>query len=278
MEKLLSANFSRLNKNKLFWFCLAAIFIGSAGIVLNGCRQAALETVAQNRHGLEHYYFNMCPMLGLFWACFSSLFLGTEYSDGTIRNKLIVGHSRTAVYFSNWIAVTAATFLMTAAWMLGGLAGIPMLGPWQMRCGQLLQMLGIYFLSAAAMSAVLTMLQMLIPNRAIGAVVSITVFLGLLVLASMLYNALAEPEMASNMIYTLENGIQVTDPMPNPYYIAGLRRTIYQFLVRFLPTGQEILIANQELSNPGFMALSSLAITAITTLGGMAVFQRKNIK
>ena len=42
------------------------------------------------------------PMIhGVMLAAFVPLFLGADYSDGTIRNKLIAGHRRSGIYLSD---------------------------------------------------------------------------------------------------------------------------------------------------------------------------------
>ena len=38
---------------------------------------------------LDGCLFECLPMMGLLSAFFRSLFIGSEYSDGTIRNKII---------------------------------------------------------------------------------------------------------------------------------------------------------------------------------------------
>ncbi|MGY3662454.1 MAG: hypothetical protein ACXAHE_00930 [Roseburia sp. 1XD42-69] len=47
------------------------------------------------------------------------MFLGTDYSDGTIRNKLTVGHTRTNIYLANLIVTFAAGLLIMCVWFIG---------------------------------------------------------------------------------------------------------------------------------------------------------------
>ena len=277
MGKLLSANFMRLWKNKVFWCSLAAMLVLAVAAMLNGCRQASMDEMAVYRYTLDHYYFYLAPVVGLFCAVFTSLFLGTEYGDGTIRNKLVVGHGRTAVYLANALVCFTAAVLFVAAWFVGGLAGIPFLGTWEMGAAGLTVYLLLAILTAAAMSAVFTMVGMVCSNRAAGAVCSILLFLGLLVCASMVYNRLCEPELSSGVIITAE-GMSMAEPAPNPNYIGGTLRTVYQCILELLPTGQGILMANLEIAHILRMALFSAGVTAAATLGGILAFRRKDLK
>lgn len=49
---------------------------------------------------LDDRFFAYSFFIGILSAIFCSLFTGTEYSDGTIRNKIVVGHSRISIYLS----------------------------------------------------------------------------------------------------------------------------------------------------------------------------------
>lgn len=88
MRKLLSANFSRLWKDKTFWICIIAMLLISGGNMLNGCRQAVIMKQEGYIVELDKYYFMLAPVPGLFHAVFVSLFLGTEYSDGDLQITL----------------------------------------------------------------------------------------------------------------------------------------------------------------------------------------------
>ena len=57
--------------------------------------------------------------MGLVAAVFISLFVGSEYSDGTIRNKLVVGHSRMRIYLANLIVCSIACVLISLAYAAG---------------------------------------------------------------------------------------------------------------------------------------------------------------
>ena len=116
MRKLLSADLYRLKKDRTFWFCMLAM----SGI---GVFEAVMQYIDKVRYGSEEHFlddtlFVYMILIAICSAIFGSLFCGTDYSDGTIRNKLIVGHTRSAVYCSNWIVHVAALLLMTLAYLI----------------------------------------------------------------------------------------------------------------------------------------------------------------
>lgn len=130
--------------------------------------------------------------------------------------------------------------------------------------GTLLLSAAVILLLTAAVAAILTMLCMLLTNRAVSAVTAILLMFGLLALASVFYNALCEPEMAAAAIMTV-NGFEVGEPTPNPDYVSGALRTVYQFAVDALPTGQAILLANQELEHPAVSLSASAGLVLLCT-------------
>ena len=71
---------------------------------------------------LEGQFFEYAAFIGILAAAFISLFLGTEYSNGAIRNKVAVGHSRLSIYFAGLITGFAASLLCMAGYMLSCLA------------------------------------------------------------------------------------------------------------------------------------------------------------
>ncbi|MDD3797228.1 MAG: ABC transporter permease subunit [Lachnospiraceae bacterium] len=275
MRRLLSANLARLGKNHLFWLSLSALFALSVISMLNGCRQAA-ENAEEVRY-LEDYFFNLVPILGVFFSAFISLFLGTEYSDGTIRNKVVVGHKRSHIYLANLLTCAAASMLHVLAWLIGGLVGIPSLGLWHMSALQLCCYLMITLLISFALSAIFTFLSMVSSGKAVTAVVSLLLFLALLVCGSIIYNRLCEPELQGGIMITAE-GMQKTEPTPNPAYLGGGIRSVYEMILNILPTGQAILLANLEVVKPVFHMIASVVSALTVSVLGILIFQKKDQK
>lgn len=103
MRKLLRANLFRLRRSRAFWLCTAAAFVLSALYLLR------VDT--ERSQTLDQQIMQMFPFLPILHAAFVSLFLGLEYQDGTLRNKLIVGHSHGQVY-SSCLLTSAAGMLV----------------------------------------------------------------------------------------------------------------------------------------------------------------------
>lgn len=104
MYKLLKANFFKLRKSMIFWLF---IFL-SAGIpVISHFLKFSNSSISPLDIAVTEYVI----FLGIFIAFFVSLFVGREYSDGIIRNKIVNGHKRTSIYFSNLITCIFAGIL-----------------------------------------------------------------------------------------------------------------------------------------------------------------------
>lgn len=274
MRNLLSAGFRRLWKSKVFWIGVISLFIISAFYVLNGSRQSVLF---ENSMTLEDYYFKLAPMLGLFFAIFISFFIGTEHSEGTLRNKIIVGRTRMHVYLSNYLICLVAGGCFIAAWLIGGLMGIPTLGLWKFGIQGVFFYTIIALLFMAAFTGIFTLLSMLSTHKAITVVIAILLVFGLLIIASIIYNSLNEPEFYSGIRITA-NGMQMGDSTPNPNHITGSKRVVYQFILDVLPTGQGILMANLELAHFVTSIIASICISVSTIIVGIFAFNKKDLK
>ena len=276
MNKLLASNFSRLWKNKVFWIGTATLFLWSTIMLLFGYR-AALKA-PEYSYFLDEFFFQYGPIIGIFCAVFTSLFLGTDYSDGTIRNKIMIGHSRQSIYLSNLIVSTVAGMIMNAAWILSMLTvGTSLFGWLRSSMTTILMYLFITVLMIAALASIFTFISMLSQNKASAAVITLLTFLVLLFLASYCNNRLNEPEMYSAAVVT-SNGLELTDPTQNPDYISGNVRKMFEFFVDFLPTGQGILMSGMEAVHLWLMPLYSLLVITLTTMAGVFCFRRKDLK
>lgn len=282
MSKLLSANFFRLKRDKIFWIVSAAMLVLSAFSMINNgitAQKYADQNIENNVTALESCYFNLMPMIGFFFSVFISLFLGTEYSEGTIRNKLISGHTRTDIYLSNYVTCLVGTEFIYVLFLIGGLVGIPFFGIWKAPISQIIIYTVIGFFITASLTAILNMLSMLSTNKAATAVLSIVLAFALMIIASSIYNVLAEPETTVEFISMSADGkVEFGDEIPNPAYVSGLERKIDKWIVQFLPTGQGILAANSEISQPVLNIVYSIIIAVIVNIAGIFAFRKKDLK
>lgn len=230
-----------------------------------------------NSPDLDLFYFRFAPALGFFYAIFSCLFLSVEYSEGTIRNKLAVGHTRRDVYLSGFLTIFAASTCISLAWLAGGLIGIPFLGFLTLGLNGIILCLAVVVGFTAAFSAIYTFICLLNDRRSVS-VITISVWLLLALASGILATALHEPEMLKTGMIMAEDGSFSTVMSPNPYYISGIQRAIYRFLVDFLPSGQADSLQSILLENPLRMLLSSLFVTIAVTFCGLSLFEHKDLK
>lgn len=271
MRKLLRANFYCLRRSKLLWLCFLGAFVLSAFFMVQ------LSGGDAELPSLDMAILQVFPFLPILYAAFISLFLGLDYQDGTMRNKLVIGHARGAVYLSALTTGIVGCFAILLGWFAGGMIGIVRLGWFVAPTKALLLYAAAILLLTAAEAAILTLVAMLVTNRAVSSVVSILLIFALLLLSSTLYNALCEPELAASAVAT-GNGFEFGAPQPNADYVSGVRRVIYQFIIDALPTGQAILLANQELARPALSLCASACIVLLTVAVGMIIFRRKDLK
>lgn len=202
-----------------------------------------------------------------------------EFSDGAIRNKLIVGHKRTDIYWANLLSCFVGCIIIFLAWALGGLAGIPYFGLWSVGLTGYFELLLIELLSVFAITAVLVLEAQLITNKATSVVVTIFSAFGMLLLSSYFYNAICEPETTVSYVKILADGMVDYGPeIANPAYIGGTLRTVYQVLLHLLPPGQQIWIADETVTHPLFMCICSFIVIIISTVIGLFLFRKKDLK
>lgn len=275
MRKLLAASFSRLWKEKIFWFVFLIMSIGSVCYNWIGYNE-----IIKTQIFVEDVIFCMLPTSGFVFALFISMRLGTEFEEHTIRNKFIVGYSRTQVYFAEYITCTVASMILMGTMLLfstsfGLLLSLELQSSWH----ELRLLLFCCFSIASAFSAMFVGISLNVGSKAASLVASIIFLFAILLLASFCINALEEPLLAyTNVIISVEDGVQFGDLVENPAYVDGAQRMIYELIADILPTGQAIQMNNLEFERSTRWPAFSLIILIIATVAGYIPFRKRDIR
>ena len=127
MNKLLSAEFARLKKNKFFWVSVGLMVVVAWYTVISVYLN--MKKYDDYYVGLESILFAHVFCMGVLTAAFSGLFIGTEYSEGTIRNKLVIGHTRRDIYLSSLIISITAGLIICLSYIIAALIpGVILIG------------------------------------------------------------------------------------------------------------------------------------------------------
>lgn len=280
MKKLLSANFHRLWKSKIFWIleCFSAI-AGAIFYILAIVNEKNIGDGWYLANGNPYFYITLV-YVGVIIAVFSGFYIGTDYSDGALRNKLSVGSTRCSIYLSNLIIVIAAGGIFTATHIaVSVLVGLPFLGGllWEA-----LSPLGWRLLTGVILllcyGAVFTFFAMLDSNKSRNLVVSFTLALAIIFGGILTSSRLAEPEFTSRMVMQADGSFQREHGLPNRRYIGGTTRTVYTIVDACIQSSQAFNIMRSEGEFSPLAVISMLGITAAFTTLGIAGFKKKDLK
>lgn len=279
MIKLLRANMERLWKNKTFWLCFFAL-TALVAIQRISISQDSIET-----HYLEEAFWMQAFLIGIVLAIFVSLFVGVEFEDGTIRNKIAFGHIRSDIYNANVLICIIAGWLMCLGCLLSALlVGIPLQGFFHTELSTIfLQGICVFALSAAY-AAIYCLIAMLSPNRAITAIICILISFILLFAAANIANQLDQDEYyyipdATLGVGEIDDG-ENSQWFVNPNYLDGTERRIYEIIFEALPGGQSIQLGGMLDVNVNYMEMlfASLAWVALSCGCGVVLFQKRDLK
>lgn len=276
MRKLLMANYSRLWRDKVFQIMMALMLL--AGAVLPVIHYMDNKN-NDNSWTLDSSLFSYGLLAPILLSVFTAFFIGTEYSDGTMRNKLIVGHHRRYIYLANLIVSITVGLLFDLAFILSHTCiGIPLLGGYKTEPDSILLYAGLNMALMVVFAAIYTLIAMLCRNKAYTVAGCILLVFALLFLGVRIISALNEPEYYDGYSYT-ENGVTIEEEeMENPNYLSGTKRKVYEFLQDFTPGSQAIKVSNMNADRPLRLVLYDCIILVAATGGGIVIFGRKDLK
>ena len=204
MNKLLSANIMRLWKEKVFWIVFTIVFALGAIIPIS-IKISEMRLGVYN--SIDPIFGQYAIFIGIVLAIFCSFFLGEEYSDGTIRNKIICGKKRTDIYLANFFTCTIVCLLLFIAFFLPYLGiGIPLLGSFHMEKEIVFWLFLTVIALSIAFTSIYNLIAMLSTSKALTVSLCILLTFLSLYIGFQLKGMLNQPEIINGTTYD-KNGI-----------------------------------------------------------------------
>lgn len=258
MTRLLHADFFRMYTNKRFWLCAAAM-LGSAVMFIVMQATAMDYTVP-----LSRVIFLPMTFYGVAVAALVSLFVGEDFSDGGIRNKLIAGRSRGSVFLSNllvsWTACIAVYLITTVFTACVGSFYFEI----DVSPAQFMEFLALGLLMCLAYGSIYCTVTMLCGSKATSVMLCMGLAFFLLYLSLQTHQVLAQQEYKDGVL--------------NPHYVRGIKKAVYNVLHDLNPTGQAAQLSAMAYFNSLRWIVCDLIWMASAAFLGSALFRRKEIK
>lgn len=277
MNKLLRADFSRLFKDTVFKLSIAVSFLAGLGSALMRVKNNIDYDGAFTMH-LNESFLPLAILLVLVCSAFTSLFLGTEYSEATVRNKVIAGHGRCAICLSGLICALAATLVITAAFLLPYYAvGLPTVGFSEDGSKDIVSFTAVFTGMLLAFTSLFAMLVHIVRNKAYSAVCCILLAIFMTVAGIWISGRLAEPEYYSAYASTADGGVVETKAEKNPNYVDGTGREALRILLDVSSGGQLAQLDGFDSGKTVTLIACDLAVIVLCGFGAALILKKRDL-
>ncbi len=297
MRNLLQANLFRLFQSWIFWSAMLVMAGGAVAICVGAYHDMVLYNEPGYMEPLDKALFRAGQALSIAAAIVVSLFVGTEYDSGAIRNKLVVGKSRITVYLAGYLACAGVVLLLFLVSSLAALAlGSVLFSAPSAAPGTIMTAFFVGAMTCLLYAAVFYFIAVICGSRVWAAIFSILLAVALLMAASELSQALEQGPYTMQLVpkefstsqeaYSIDGVAEdmfdglVMETVPNPNYLSGEKREIVQLFYDINPAGQTTQLARlseQDILHPLRIVLLDAGLSAALCLGGIWLFRRKDI-
>ena len=257
MRKLLAADSFRIFRSKWFWLCLGGM------LVLAGAFVAMQYTAMDYTVPLSRVIFLPMSFYGMAVAALVTLFVGEDFSDGFIRNKIIAGCSRPAIFASNLIVSCLACLIIYLVITLLTAAVGCLLFEIDVSVSRFLQYLVLGMGMCLGYSCIYCTITMVCGNKTTSTVLCMGLAFFLLVACLHTNQVMIQTEYKDGVL--------------NPAYVDGFAKAVYSVLHDLNPSGQAAQLSAMEVFKPIRCVLCDLLWVLIAG-AGCAIFNRKNIQ
>lgn len=257
MIKLLRADFIRLRKSLAPRLCLVGMLLLAALFMV--IQATSMEYTVP----LSRVIFLPMSLFGVATAAFVSAFVGTDFSDGFIRNKLLTASRRSDLVLSH-IVVSCVACAIVYAVVTAFTAGI---GRFffenDVNGADFFRNLLLGIGMSLATGCLFAVVTLLCGNKARAIIWCMALAFGMLFLCLHTNEVLVQTEYKDGVL--------------NPHYVGGFRRAICGVLHDLNPCGQAAQLSAWEVWHPARAMLLDLLMVAGASALGCALFQRKDI-
>lgn len=258
MSDLLRADLIRLGRSASFHLLLIAMLGLSAAFM------AIQATAMDYTVPLSRVIFLPMSMYGAAMAAFVSLFVGTDFSDGFIRNKLLVARNRNILVVSQILASCIACLIVYTVVTVFTAGVGRFFFENNVDMSTLLRLYGIGIGMCLATGCLFCVITLLCGNKTRAIVWCMALAFGMLFLAMHTNGKLVQPEYKDGVL--------------NAKYVGGVRRVVYGILHDLNPCGQAAQLSTWEVWHPVRAILSNLAVISVASTLGCILFEKKDIK
>lgn len=282
MTKLLSAGYRRLFRSVFFWIGLVITCGHQLLGVFNNLhyKSVFVDQVIK----ADHTLLPDALITVLVMSVLVALFAGREYSDKTVRNKIITGHSRLSIYLSNLVVCTtaAAIYFAVPTLLIGWGLGANLLGGFELTAKAFILPAFVYLLAVLGFTALFLLVVMAIQNRTVAAVtVLLLAIIMMMWVPTPLRESLEVPQYVDEYVFSeeVDDFVATGKTMENQAYVGGPARVVLEAVYDFLP-GCQIEQASPYNKTADMITLPfwGLAFVAVATVGGAVIFQKKELK
>ena len=100
MINLINSNIERIRRSKLRYIFPIVIFLAILTVIYNYLKISDVNNIII----VEDLVLKSGVVIGFIYAIMVNFFIGEEYTNGTIRNKMILGYSRSKIYLANSVS------------------------------------------------------------------------------------------------------------------------------------------------------------------------------
>lgn len=258
MIKVLRADIIRLRKSFAFRLSLIGMLLLAA--VFMFIQATAMDYTVP----LSRVIFLPMSMYGIAMAAFVSVFAGTDFSDGFIRNKLLVVKDRDSLVISQAIVSCVGCVIVYVA-VTAFSAGI---GRFFFENNVDPVVFIRFFILGIGMSIVtgclFSVITMICGNKTQSIVLCMGLAFGMLFLCLHTNEVLVQTEYKEGVL--------------NPHYVSGIRREICSILHDINPCGQAAQLSAWEVWHLNRALIINLFVITGSSVLGCLLFRRKDVK